>query len=389
MNQTAFCDTAAMQFHRATTHCTASRLTSPRVALLKLSLVLLAASTASQLRAQTPPAQQPPTAPQQTPLHEAPDYTLHVYTNLVQIPTLVLSPSLLTLPPISLDQFNISLDSGPSFHPTHLHMEGDDPIDLAIFLDISYDDNLQSVLSSSISDFATHSLQPHDHVSIYVIGCALIRTANSLPATNGDQVAQALDIAIHAPQLHRARQKDPACVNSIHLWNALASVAESFSDAPARRIILAISTGKDHRSKVKWNILKRYADSRSITIFGLYPLDNAAFRPLFGSENPFNQLCQLTGGMVLFTSPLDVSTNLKHVVDLVRGRYILEFPRPDKSLPGEHRIDITLANSDAFIRAAGVAIPLPDPTLLSAPTTVPSPASPAVYGSRHPLQPRL
>jgi len=66
---------------------------------------------ASQLLAQsTPPA--PPS--------ESPGYTLHVYVNLVQIPTLVPNQSFSPIPPIDLDEFNISLDSGPRFHPTHM-----------------------------------------------------------------------------------------------------------------------------------------------------------------------------------------------------------------------------------------------------------------------------
>ncbi len=159
----------------------------------------MASAAASQLLAQTtPPA--PPS--------DNPGYTLHVYVNLVQIPTLVLSPSFSQLPPISLNKFNISLDSGPRFHPTQMHREGDDPMDFAILLDLSGDAfDLQSALSDSILAFSSQSLQPHDHVSIFAIDCLLAGTANDIPASDGDRIAHALDAAISFPQLHGAGEK--------------------------------------------------------------------------------------------------------------------------------------------------------------------------------------
>src|SRR5579859_6538090 len=54
-----------------------------------------------------------------------PMYTLHVYTNLVQLPTLVLNDELKPLPLLNKDQFTLSLDGGPVFRPTQIHLEGD------------------------------------------------------------------------------------------------------------------------------------------------------------------------------------------------------------------------------------------------------------------------
>ena len=373
-----------MRFRRATTLRTASLLISPAAAPLKLLLLLLASATASQLLAQSTPPAPPPGNP---------GYTLHVYVNLLQIPTLVLSPSLSPLPPIDLDKFNISLDSGPRFHPTHIRLEGDDPIDLAILLDLSGDAyHLQSALTHSILAFANQSLQPHDHVSIYAVDCVFVGTRNDIPATQGDQIVQALDAAISFPKLHGAGETTPHCANSIHLWNAIGKVAETLSPMPGRRIILVISNGYDHRSPMHWNDLRTYAASRSITIFGLYPVPDllkhpGSFHLMLSTEDPFNQLCQLTGGLVLFTTPSEVSNNLKRTIDLVRGRYILEFPKPDAGGRGEHHIDVTLKKMDAFIRPAGISYPPADPSIATDPTTLPSPPSPAVFGTRHPLNP--
>jgi hypothetical protein len=364
-----------MRSSSSSPHRTASRLARLVAPLVAISIALpLVPQT--QLRA---------TTQQTTPLQDDAPYTLHVYADLVQIPTLVLDADLHPLPLISIDQFNISLDSGQRFHPTQMRLEGDDPINLSIFLDLGGDGyDLQPSLTKYIAAFTSQSLQPHDHVSIYAIDCTFRRTADNIPAGNADQIARVLDALLDSPDLHGSATKGPGCPGTVHLWNALGAIAKSMEHAPGRRVIIAITTGKDHKSSIKWNQLKRYAGSRSITIFGLSPLprDGTKFHLALDTENPFNQLCQFTGGIVTVTAPLLLATDLNYVLNLVRGRYILEFPRPDNGAAGAHSIYVTLATTDAFIRPAGISYPLPDPAALSDPSTIPSPPSPAVYGKR-------
>src|ERR1700761_5389946 len=64
-------------------------------------------------------------------------FTLHAYTNLVQIPTLVLGKDLTQLPRIDEGRFFVSLDGGRKLRVTHARLEGDDPIALTILLDVS------------------------------------------------------------------------------------------------------------------------------------------------------------------------------------------------------------------------------------------------------------
>lgn len=369
-----------MRSLRATKH----RYSPPLLLLAALSLAFHPISPA-----QPPPQQQEAPPPQAPPSENAP-YILHVYANLVQIPTLVLGPELQPLPPIAADQFNISLDAGPRFHPTTVRLEGNDPIDLAILFDASGDAYpLHSALSDSILAFAATSLSPHDHVSIYALDCTLVRAVDDLPATSSEQIAQAFDNAIHAPVLHGEGQTAPHCAKSLQLWSALEFLAESLSSKPGRRIILAISGGQDRASHVKWNDLRDYAAAYSITLFGLSPAPvlTRLDRLHFQMENPFQELCQLTGGVALYTYPSHVAASLSRILDLVRGRYILEFPRPDKGQSGRHNIAVTVRRQNDFIRPAGITFPLPDPALLDNPTTVAAPPSPATFGNRHPLEP--
>jgi hypothetical protein len=376
-----------MRFCWADTYRTTSKLTLSVAARLSLPLLLLAYLTAPQLNAQTA-TPQPPPAQQQ----DEPTYTLHVYANLLQIPTLVLSTSLQPFPPIEANKFNISLDSGKPFHPTQMRREGNDPIDLALVFDAGSDAYpLQSALSSSILSFATESLRPHDHVSIYAIDCVFIRSAEDMPATDANRIAHGFDAAIHNPLLHGQGETRPRCSKSVKLWNALTKVAESLSTMPGRRVIFVVSTGIDHDSSVKWRDLAHYAADNGIALFGLSPPSLSLMPAMvmlpdqMNSENPFQILCQNTGGLVLVGSALDVPASLKQFIDMVRGRYILEFPKPNNGSPGRHEIKVTITKTEAFIRPAGVTYPAPDSTL--DPTTIVSPPSPATFGTRRPTDP--
>lgn len=317
-------------------------------------------------------------------------YTLHVYTDLVQIPTLVLSPWLKTLPLIDAQKFNISLDAGPLFRPTHVRLEGDDPITLAILLDVSIDPkSLPPTLSKDIANLVPGSLHPKDHVSIYALDCNLIRSADDIPA-DADEIEHSINAVLQSPKPH-GKNMHSTCEGSVQLWSALGEIAGQLSSLPGRRVILAISSGYDGGRGLKWADLKRFATSESVAIFGLsIPSYDATLRNKYaGGENPFNIICQQTGGLILQAREKELPQTLNRFVDMVRGRYILEFPRPAHATVGEHNILVTLDKTQAFVRPSGISIPLPDPAILADPTTVPSdPSRAPQMGKRRALPPQ-
>jgi hypothetical protein len=71
----------------------------------------------------------------------------------------------------------------------------------------------------------------------------------------------------------------------------------------------------------------------------------------------------------------------------LRDRYIVEFPRPDDTVPGLHNIQISIARTRYLAHATGVSVSLPDPGEKNDPNTVPVSKSPATFGKRRPLQP--
>ena len=68
---------------------------------------------------------------------DEPIRTLHVYANLIQIPTLVLGLNRERLKtPIAESRFSVSIHR-TVVSATHVRLEGDDPISLSILLDVS------------------------------------------------------------------------------------------------------------------------------------------------------------------------------------------------------------------------------------------------------------
>jgi hypothetical protein len=330
-------------------------------------------------------------------------YVLHVFANLVQVPTLALTTDYTPLPPITRQQFEIRLDAGPAFHPTQMRMEGDDPISLVILLDASGpEQRLLSAFPPALASLTRTSLHPQDNVSVFAVDCKIVRSANAIPA-NAPSLAFAVNEALDSPTLH-ADAPHRSCEHSLHLWDALATVIDNISKAPGRKVIVIVSSGIDHKSATTFAALRELAESQGITLFGLRDLvrflgdygnrnlgpnpSGVYLAPGHPDEDIFIDLCEGSGGLILTTGQQDLAPSLKRIVAMLRGRYILEFPRPERSTAGRHSLDVTVPTRRAYIATAGVTVSLPDPNLTTDPSNIPSTThSPAVLGTRRPLDP--
>jgi len=334
-------------------------------------------------------------------------YTLHVYTNLMQFPTLVLRPDLSPMKPVPREKFDISIDGGPLFHPTKMRIEGNDPISLAVLLDAGGEQ------SSVLRDFARSfpqlilgALHPQDRISMYSVDCTVMRTLKEEPAVDPALIAQGIANALAAPGLHGTKTK-PACGSHLHLWDAMAMVGQELGGSPSRRVLLVVSLGRENGSKDSLSWAAEYLSSQGVAVFGLR--DNPEYRRessfmSFGGgsggtgrrgglnlpgtisdEDLFAVMCGRNGGMILDASMPGVAEDLRHLIELLRGRYIIEYPRPEDKQAAMHSLDITIAGTNAFIRPTGGSSPIPDPAILADPNTLPSTPSPAKAGSRRHL----
>jgi hypothetical protein len=326
-------------------------------------------------------------APQDGPIH-----TLHVYTNLIQIPVLVLSPNRERLnKPIAESRFSVSIDSGRWFRATHVRQEGEDPISLSILLDVSGDEaKLMPKIADAIADLAPLSLHLKDHVSIYGLDCSLVRSLNDQVAETG-QLKRSVDIALEPWMIRRQEKPKQNCKQGVHLWDALTYLTGELYKLPGRRVILALSTGDDEGSDRTWNEVRTYAQATGVAVFGMsyvpaYATNSNSAILRRSSEDPFRSLCELSGGMVFLTDARSLADTLKRFTTTVRERYIVEFPRPANATSGEHSMEVKIGNSADFIRSAGISVPIPDADLLADPTTVPSdPSRTPELGTRRPM----
>jgi hypothetical protein len=319
--------------------------------------------------------------------------TLHVYTDLIQIPVLVLDPQQRPLKKrIAENRFSVSIDSGPWFQATHVRQEGDDPISLSILLDVSGDgENLMPKIADAIAGLVPEGLHAKDHVSIYALDCSLVQSLNDEPAESG-RMKVAVDEALQSWTIRKEALQPANCQQSIHLWDALAQTVGGLKGLPGRRVILAVSNGRDQGSHRSWNEVRYLAEAAGVAVFGVtyVPFEAEDEQDKFlmwSSEDPFLSVCELSGGMRLLSTPKSLVFTLERFVTLVRERYIVEFPRPANSTVGLHSQEMRIAKSKDFIRPSGVSYPIPDPSVLADPTTVPSdPSRTPVVGTRKPMK---
>ncbi|WP_353069457.1 hypothetical protein RBB75_02980 [Tunturibacter empetritectus] len=318
--------------------------------------------------------------------------TLHVYANTIQIPVLVLGEDRKKTAAIAPNRFQVGFDGGPPFRASHVRLEGDDPISLAILLDMSGQEaELSSKLENAIAELAPLSLRAQDHVSVYGMDCAFTRYANDMPA-DATHLRRLVHEALQSWVDRRHAKDSSKCEEQVQLWDALAFVTNQLSTLPGRRVILAVTDGKDKGSRNRWNEVRVFAQGSAVAVFGMtYVPWLAVGASGVGNalEDPFDAICELSGGLVFSANRGDVESRLKGFVAMVRGRYIVEFPRPYNSTRGQHQLMVTIDKSRAFIRSTGIAVPLQDAKVLSDPTTVrPNSTSAPEEGTRHILTPQ-
>jgi hypothetical protein len=306
--------------------------------------------------------------------------TLHVYTNLKQVPVLVLTHNYERMKPIDPSGFRLSLDSGPQFRPAYVRREGEDPISLAILIDASKPGyELLPPLLQAISALPPDFLHPQDRVSVYAIDCTLIRTTYD-SAANPAILADGVRTAMMPWQIRQTQNEQlkkekkatpPPCTTHLPLWDSMAEVLDDLDQQAGRRVLLAITDGEDTGSRTLWKDVMLHAQLHSETVFGLLPniilersletSEMSAFHSLFvkSHEDQFEQICVNSGGIQLQASEHTTLYRLKEFTQMLRERYILEFPRATNEEAGIHTLAVTYKKKgNLYIAAAGITVPI-------------------------------
>jgi hypothetical protein len=350
-----------MRFSAFIAHATAVFRRHPSLCLFSL-LLILATSAATTLCAQD--------APQTPPDNSAP-YTLHLYSRLVEIPTVILFRE--GRKPTTLDpqQVEIRLNEERPFHPISLRMEGNDPLSIAILLDVSGDQtDFLSVLQKYFSEWVMHSLHPEDHVSIFALDCDLIESAKDAPA-DPTILQKGLDLALTTPLTHGGSSK-PSCGKTLRLRGSLIFVMRKLSELPGRRVLVLVTSGRDGKGDIRWPQINSEAGIDSVTVFGLTrgPIQIQSVMDVY-------TLARDSGGLLFAPPPTLLPKSLDAIVSQLRGRYILQFPMPPTQSPIVYRVFVTVPKFDAVTFPSGISVPLPNPAVDHPSTDLPSEAPPA------------
>ncbi len=195
--------------------------------------------------------------------------TLQVYTDLLQVPTLVLGPMRERLgKPIAPERFAVSIDGGQWFQATHAQQQGDDPIALTILLDESGNEvNLLPKMEEAIASLAP-MLRPQDRVSLYTLDCSLTNTANDV-AADGAALKQAVERGWSPGRNEMGQRRGPDCHQAIHLWDATEMLTKELAKRPGRRVMLLLSDGNDRGSQHIAEQVHGLANESAVTIFGV------------------------------------------------------------------------------------------------------------------------
>lgn len=285
--------------------------------------------------------------------------TIHVFTDRVQIPALVLGQHREDLSLIPKEQFRVLLDQRE--FPVTIRREGDDPLEVTILVDTSDTKNdLLPLLRGAFSSLSSADLKSGDHVSVYGMdGCKLWRTRTLGPVNVAD-IANAVDRAARFPSaLHTP------CDKRAGLWDVLWYLVSSMQSLPGRRILLPVTNGDDADSTKTIALVREVATQYGVSLFPIAqrgrlsgPLQGVDVRSMDGASVRYlSTLSELSGGIVSEAIPPNLPGTLARIFRMVRGRYILEFPRPEGLVGLHHTLNVFIRSGHAIVRAGGLEFP--------------------------------
>jgi hypothetical protein len=135
--------------------------------------------------------------------------------------------------------------------------------------------------------------------------------------------------------------------------------------------------GSTEEARLPGGGLRNFTQESGVTILGVQPANtnldiSASLYMAVVRIGVLNSTCESTSGMVLMAGQTDMGKQFRRLITVVRGCYIVEFPRPVGAPGGYHDVEISIDETDAFIRSTGIGVPVYDPALSKDPATVPA-----------------
>ncbi|HEY9138919.1 MAG TPA: hypothetical protein VIM67_11655, partial [Terriglobus sp.] len=252
--------------------------------------------------------------------------------------------------------------------PARIRLEGDDPIDLTLLIDRSVrDDGIWNDLPKSL-DSLIQSLQPHDHLTVFAMdGCKARRLGEEMEAFKEEKLRQSVTSAMQLQPYWASHHRKEECPQPLTYWDMVFYAAKRLSQSSGRKLIVTLGPGASINTQGAANIHNILLNN-SISLFPIVHNSSTGGLPLSSinfttsdSLIPLMTQAEESGGVVLGATWRSLAKTLAQPVLMARGRYILEFPRPDSLPGGQHHITVADGHPRDFIRSAGIAVPVADP----------------------------
>lgn len=289
---------------------------------------------------------------------QAPDgasgMTLHVTVRELQVAALVLDMHRHAVAGIDRSRFRLQVDSGSPFLPTTVHRAGDDPISIAVVLDLSEHRHFQDELPKALAAMRENLLRPQDRLLLFAVDCSLVSYRDDTGTP--EAVRKGVGELINNPRLHLPGKPGRTCSDQLHLWDSAMMILKKLSTAPGRHAMLLVTDGRDTSSITPMFDLARLCTITATTLFALPPHDMLSPN---GPKTALEILAAKTGGQLLDApSRNDIARSFAECMSLLRERYILSFNQPQNAKSGEHIIQASVQRGGFLIRTSGVSVPL-------------------------------
>jgi hypothetical protein len=287
--------------------------------------------------------------------------TLRVSTDLIQVPVLALRPPFRAASGLVGKNFVVRLDGGPPFHPSYVRVQGAEPLSLGLLVDAetSEPEKLSSGLQAALQRWPADLLHGTDRLSIYVFGCRLIRTLYDSPADltlSHDPIVNATSLSTFQDAMEGGRACHQPAIDDV-LEAAISQIART----SGWKVVLMIVNGERTVDADALRRVQTNAAAAGVTLFAVKYVNGGSFPASIYSETEgLNLLSASLGGVNVPSSFDDLGDVTKALIENIRRRYILSFPRPANGDAGAHSLEVSTNVKGVTVRSSAASAPLLD-----------------------------
>ncbi len=285
--------------------------------------------------------------------------TIHVLTDLIEVPVLAYKLPFRPEPDLTKSQFVIRLDGGAAFHPSHVRVQGTEPLNLSVLVEADTKDAhlLAQSLQSAMESWPPTLFNDSDRVSVYIYGCRLVRMLKESPAGLKDQRNKLVQ-AVALPGFQSAMEGGRSCRRP-PLDKLLETVMNQTADAASWNVILWIVNAEPKADWQHFEKLRAFAAAQRTTIFAIKYLESGRFSAsVYSGSEPVNRLVAAVGGMTLHSVYGELGEVTQTMIVDVRQRYIVSFPLPGNGSKGAHWLEITSTAKGVRVLSSAASAPL-------------------------------